>query len=602
MIDNLFRSLVLCALILSITGVVLSATKSDTNFEIQKNLKGILGSSDGNLFQVTPAENQFNVDTTSSSVTLSLSDTCVFPGTVTINDTFTIGSETGIMSFVDGVVQSTQVEAPVVFDSTSGVVSFNYDTTNLKVTSSNLNTVQDIATTSSPTFNVMTVTSSRILAGTTNTAYGQAVLEAVTTGYDLTAVGKNALKSNTTGFENTAIGSGAMQSNVSGLRNIAIGVGAMASSTQSSSNVVIGKDALTTALNTGGNIAIGDRALRFFSGLLGGNTAVGNTAMQSAIDCDVCCAFGDSSLGNNSGNHNNGFGGSTLQQNTSGVDNCAFGYESSVTNSTGNGNVAVGNYSLKANTVSNNTAMGYYALTANSTGTRNCAVGASALRTNTTASDQTAVGSSALYNATGQQNTAIGSNAGLGITTGTANVLIGYNAGSALTTQSGQLYIANTNTSTPLLQGDFSAKTLTINDTLTAGVGFKVTSSGTTMTRYLASTESASYSVNAGATTGSMTITYTIINNLCTVQIPSVTFTGTNTATTFNITISDFTPSATSYSFAYQTLSGAFSNGRITVSVSNPKIVISPVNSSAVAVNWNGSCEVLPTSISFLIS
>jgi hypothetical protein len=56
---------------------------------------------------------------------------------------------------------------------------------------------------------------------------------------------------------------------------------------------------------------------------------------------------------------------------------------------------------------------------------------------------------------------------GVNNATGNCNVFLGYNAG-ANEMGSNKLYIANSNTTTPLVHGDFSTKTLTVNDYLTS--------------------------------------------------------------------------------------------------------------------------------------
>lgn len=71
--------------------------------------------------------------------------------------------------------------APVVWTSSTKVISFAHNTTNLQITASQLNTIQDIATTSSPTFANLTA-STEVRAngnfdhngtnGVTNTAAG----------------------------------------------------------------------------------------------------------------------------------------------------------------------------------------------------------------------------------------------------------------------------------------------------------------------------------------------------------------------------------------------------------------------------------------------
>jgi hypothetical protein len=95
---------------------------------------------------------------------------------------------------------------------------------------------------------------------------------------------------------------------------------------------------------------------------------------------------------------------------------------------------------------SDNVFLGYNAGLANTNADRNVLIGSEA---------GTAI-------TTGGNNTIIGYQAGSTLATGTANVFIGYQAG-ASETGSNKLYIANSNTTTPLIYGDFSTSALTFN-------------------------------------------------------------------------------------------------------------------------------------------
>ena len=68
------------------------------------------------------------------------------------------------------------------------------------------------------------------------------------------------------------------------------------------------------------------------------------------------------------------------------------------------------------------------------------------------------------------KNTALGYQAGKAVTTGTGNIFIGYDAGNNTShdAEDDKLVIANSDTATPLIAGDFSDPSLTINGTLTA--------------------------------------------------------------------------------------------------------------------------------------
>lgn len=83
-----------------------------------------------------------------------------------------------------------------------------------------------------------------------------------------------------------------------------------------------------------------------------------------------------------------------------------------------------------------------------------------------TSSNNTIIGSdSASSLTTGGTNVLIGNNTGASLTTETGNILIGFQAGQNLTA-SNKLYIANSNTATPLIEGDFSTSILSINGQL----------------------------------------------------------------------------------------------------------------------------------------
>jgi hypothetical protein len=191
-----------------------------------------------------------------------------------------------------------------------------------------------------------------------------------------------------------------------------------------------------------------------------------------------------------------GMGYRALQANTTGWNNMALGADALAANTTGQANTAVGAQSLYSNTNGGeNVAIGNWALLGGN-GAYNVAVGASSMNSNSSSTFNTAVGRLSLYNISyGAHNTAIGQQAGSGLTsgasnailgsealilattgsnniavgrdaghsvvTGSANVFLGYQAGYS-ETGSNKLYISNSNTVTPLIGGDFSAKTLTV--------------------------------------------------------------------------------------------------------------------------------------------
>jgi hypothetical protein len=96
-------------------------------------------------------------------------------------------------------------------------------------------------------------------------------------------------------------------------------------------------------------------------------------------------------------------------------------------------------------------------------GSSNVFVGNVAGYSNTEGGFNTYVGHSAgALNTTGEENTIIGARAGILNTTGSGNVFLGYDAGES-ELGSNKLYIDNSDTSSPLIWGDFSSDIVAIN-------------------------------------------------------------------------------------------------------------------------------------------
>lgn len=177
-------------------------------------------------------------------------------------------------------------------------------------------------------------------------------------------------------------------------------------------------------------------------------------------------------IGENAGNANEtGFdnvaiGYNTLSSNIASKNSVAIGWEALTDATDGHNNTAVGNASLwKTTTGYTNTALGSLSGGNNTTGYNNVFIGAAAGKENTTGRENTLIGFSAgKSNVTGRRNIMIGRVAGENAT-GSSNVFIGNGAGRDETGDN-KLYIDNSNTTSPLLYGDFSANTLTINGDL----------------------------------------------------------------------------------------------------------------------------------------
>ena len=284
-----------------------------------------------------------------------------------------------------------------------------------------------------------------------NTATGFRSQYATTTGEYNSSYGYNSMLNNTTGENNTAIGAESMKFNTTGSNNTALGQSSLNANTTGYKNVAVGTTSL--ALNTTGyqNTAVG------YNSLLNNTTGYQNTAIGEAA-----------LYSNTTGVDNSAVGQQALYSNTTGVDNAALGSNALYSNTTGSDNTAIGHNSLWNNSTGNrNTSLGQQTMYYNTTGASNTALGTEALVYNTTGSYNTALGDASLSsNTTGTGNVTLGYGAGFSNTTGSNNVFIGYKAGYN-ETGSNKLYIDNSDTTSPLIYGDFDADAVTINGNMT---------------------------------------------------------------------------------------------------------------------------------------
>ena len=373
--------------------------------------------------------------------------------------------------------------------------------------------------------------------GYENSAFGQSALRKNTTGHYNTAIGFRTLFNNVTGNLNSALGYKALFSNTTGYSNIAIGSGALYNNTDRHNIVAIGDSALfnngvgaSEAYHSLTNTALGSKAM--FSNTTGyDNTGVGFHVMYYNTTGHYNTAIGFRSLFNNvTGSSNSALGYKALFSNTSGSANVANGYYALYSNTTGYSNVAIGPGALYNNTdrhnivaigdsalynncvgasapyhsITNtaigskalysnntgydNTGVGFNVMYANTTGYENSAFGQSALRKNTTGQYNTAIGFRTLYEVvSGSNNTALGYRAGSS-TTGSGNVFIGYKAGHN-ETGSNKLYIDNSETSNPLIGGDFSTDEVDVNGVLKVSTGSAANTPQAGMIRWNSTTQ-----------------------------------------------------------------------------------------------------------------
>lgn len=174
--------------------------------------------------------------------------------------------------------------------------------------------------------------------------------------------------------------------------------------------------------------------------------------------------IGSSFLSNNAGNGGTG----TSEGTSSNLKNIYIGSSSGSGSTNGDFNVAIGSFASRYNSTGYyNSSLGAYALSTNTTGYGNTAIGTLSLRLDSTGQYNVAVGSRSLENnANGSNNTAVGYAAGYS-NLGSGNVFVGQEVG-FYEAGSNKLYIDNSNTTIPLIYGDFSNNHLTINDSLTS--------------------------------------------------------------------------------------------------------------------------------------
>jgi len=169
--------------------------------------------------------------------------------------------------------------------------------------------------------------------------------------------------------------------------------------------------------------------------------------------------------------------------NTTGIYNTFIGHAAGTLNTTGSWNTFLGRAAGCNNiTAHDNTFIGYSAGNGNTSGNQNTFVGKESGMYNNIGFDNTFLGYLSGYsNTTGFNNTFLGTAAGYSNTTGGQNTFLGYAAGNNTTgsgnlflgfraglyeTGSNRLYIDNSDTTTPLIYGEFDNNILTINGNL----------------------------------------------------------------------------------------------------------------------------------------
>jgi len=194
------------------------------------------------------------------------------------------------------------------------------------------------------------------------------------------------------------------------------------------------------------------------------------------------------------GNWNN-FLGMETGANNNGYYNTFIGHISGQDNN-GNNNTFVGAQSGSSSRGADNVFIGYSS-GRDAAGGNNCFVGTYSGSYSATGSGNTLIGNGSARGVSAgsyTNNTFLGYETGRNITSGSGNVFLGYQAGYN-EAGSNKLYIDNSDTSSPLIYGDFNLDALTVNGIFTTtgnasvnGTNLRMTSdpgSGTTPTNYV---------------------------------------------------------------------------------------------------------------------
>lgn len=285
-----------------------------------------------------------------------------------------------------------------------------------------------------------------------------------TTGSYNQFIGFQAGQNNTTGTENTFSGYQSGQSNTTGSQNYFNGMYSGNNNTTASGNHFEGYKA--GASNTTGSF-------NYFSGYLSGfHNSIANYNHFAGFNSGYSNTTGIanhfegyySGYSNTTGTQNYFSGPQAGYANTTASQNHFAGFQAGFNNTTGSNNFFEGFSAGTYNTTgSNNHFEGYKAGYSNVAGLNNTFIGNQAGYSNTNGLGNNFTGFKAGYsNTTGAQNTYLGLQSGYA-NNGSGNVFIGYQAGAQETVTNNKLIISNSQTATPLIQGDFLNQSLYIN-------------------------------------------------------------------------------------------------------------------------------------------
>lgn len=230
--------------------------------------------------------------------------------------------------------------------------------------------------------------------------------------------------------------------------NVCIGFGTNGAITTAQDNVFIGTEAGDLTTSGSYNAYIGYQAGK------AATTAQYNAVMGYQAGLSLTTASNNVLIGTSAG--------ATLSSESY---NVFIGAAAGIQSTSAQFCVGVGYQAGRYTTAGKQVFIGYEAGEEITSGGDNVFIGNQVGNVATTTANSVLIGSgSARTLTTGGNHVLIGKDAGASLTTHTGNVLIGYQAGQNLTA-SNKLYIDNSNTTTPLVEGDFSTKDIIINGT-----------------------------------------------------------------------------------------------------------------------------------------
>ena len=352
--------------------------------------------------------------------------------------------------------------------------------------------------------------------GYSNTALGFNVLPFNTIGNNNTSIGKNSMYNNTNGDENVAIGRGALFSNTTGNRNTAIGYNSGTTSSSLNNTTAIGNQAKVATSNSlvlGGtganavNVGIGTDSptelltlagtsgtdgILFPDNTLQTTAFTGSTIGDKITDADNNTKIQVEKNANediirfdlagterwimtstrlepkNTGNSIFIGEGAGLNDDLSTNQNIFIGRNSGASVTDQVQNTAIGNTTLEnLNSGFGNTVYGHETGKFIQTGTNNTIIGRLSGRgsANHTKNNNTFLGAQSGEISEASNNTYLGFQSGQNNVTGTGNLFIGAQSGQN-ELGSNKLYIDNSNTTSPLIYGEFDNDLLRVNGTL----------------------------------------------------------------------------------------------------------------------------------------